>query len=368
MANIIDYLKWRGDLTLQQSEFNEIDNLILSRFVYFPLEEIMVENEVVLISELGERFKNTNIDKERILQKEDLEMFPLITKSKRFGQMKATKYVSKIDCEAEKQFSAITILMPDDTIYVSYSGTDFSIVGWKEDFNMSFKNHVASQKDALVYLQTISELYKEPIRVGGHSKGGNLAVYASIFAKEDIQNRIINIYNNDGPGFEEDIILTEGYKKIINKVHAFIPEHCIFGKLLNHKEKYTIIKSNQKGIMQHDLFTWKVQGNKFVESEKITYGSEFIDKTIKEWHKKTEPKQREQLVDIIFEIINNTQAETFIEIKNQWLTNTKIILNSYQNMDQKSKDIVLKTMSELFKIGKDNLFEDYQKSKRRNLK
>lgn len=366
MANIIDYIKWRGDLTLEQSEFNEIDNLILSRFVYLPFEEIMVENETVLISELGERFKNTKIDKEKILQKEDFELFPLMAKSKRFGQMKATKYVNKIDSETEKQFSAITILMPDDTIYVSYRGTDYSIVGWKEDFNMTFKSHVPSQLDAVLYLQTISEYYQEPIRVGGHSKGGNLAVYASIFVNEEIKKRIINVYNNDGPGFDDDIIITEDYKNIINKVHAFIPQHCIFGKLLNHKEKYTIIASDQKGIMQHDLFTWQLLGNEFVHLKEVTSGSEFIDKTFKQWLKKTEPKQREQLVDIVFEIINNTQAETFIEIKNQWLSNAKIILKSYKNIDPESKEMLLKTISELFRIGKDNLFEDYQKSKRRN--
>ena len=365
MSNIFDYIKWRGDLGLEQSEFNEIDNLILSRFVYFPFEDIMEENETVSINELGKRFRNMPIDKVRILQKEDIDFFPLMAESKRFGEMKAVKYVNKINLEEEKQFSAITILMPDDTIYVSYRGTDNTIVGWKDDFNMSFKSHVASQLDAVLYLQTVSQYYKAPIRVGGHSKGGNLAVYASVFVDEEIKKRIINVYNNDGPGFDDDVTETEKYKEMIKKVHTYIPQESVFGRLLNHEENYTIVKSTQRGIMQHDLYTWQLLGDKFIHLKEVTEGSEFIDKTIKEWLSKTEPSQREQLVEIVFEIINTTEAATFLEIKDKWLSNAKIILTSYKNIDSENKKMIMETISALFRIAKDNFFEEHKKLKRK---
>lgn len=363
MPNIFDYIKWRGDLSLKQSKFNEIDNLILSRFVYFPFDDIISENETVTIKELGERFLNTNINETRILQKEDTEFFPLMAMSKRFGEMKATKYVNKIDEEKEKQFSAITILMPDDTVYISYRGTDNTIVGWKDDLNMSFKSHVASQLDAVLYLQIIAQYYNNPIRIGGHSKGGNLAVYASVFANEQTKKRIINIYNNDGPGFDEDVIETNEYKEIIGKVHTYLPQGSIFGRLLNHEERYTVVQSSKVGIMQHDLYTWQVLGNEFIYLKEVTNGSEFIDKTIKDWLKQTEPEQREQVIDIVFEIINSTNAKTFLEIKNEWLSNAKILLTSYKNIDSKSKQMILETMSALFKIVKDNFWEETQKIK-----
>ena len=166
-----------------------------------------------------------------------------MSNSKRFGTMKATKFVNKIEVENEKQFSAITIIMPDNTLYVSFRGTDNTIVGWKEDFNMSFKSHIASQISAKEYLNMIAELYpNKKIRVGGHSKGGNIAVYSAIFAAPQIIDRIINVYNNDGPGFCEDILETQEYQKMINKVHTYIQQSSIIGRLMNHKEKYTIIE------------------------------------------------------------------------------------------------------------------------------
>jgi hypothetical protein len=225
MSNVCDYIKWRGDLELSQSEFNEIDNLILSRFSYFPFDKIINYNEVITIKELGERFSKQDIKKLTILWKDDIELFPIMSNSKRFGTMKATKFVNKIEVENEKQFSAITIIMPDNTLYVSFRGTDNTIVGWKEDFNMSFKSHIASQISAKEYLNMIAELYpNKKIRVGGHSKGGNIAVYSAIFATPQIRDRIINVYNNDGPGFCEDILETQEYQEMINKVHTYIPQ------------------------------------------------------------------------------------------------------------------------------------------------
>jgi hypothetical protein len=197
MANVCDYVKWRGDLNIEQSEFNEIDNLILSRFSYFPFDKIIKENEVVTIKELSERFKKQDIRKLPILWKDDVDLFPLMGESERFGKLLATKYINKIDQEQEKQFAAITVLMPDNTIFVSYRGTDNTIVGWKEDLNMSFKSHIASQISAKKYLEIIAQEYPDKkIRIGGHSKGGNVAVYAATFVNKEIKDRIINRINS----------------------------------------------------------------------------------------------------------------------------------------------------------------------------
>ena len=356
MSNVCDYIKWRGDLELSQSEFNEIDNLILSRFSYFPFDKIINYNEVITIKELGERFSKQDIKKLTILWKDDIELFPIMSNSKRFGTMKATKFVNKIEVENEKQFSAITIIMPDNTLYVSFRGTDNTIVGWKEDFNMSFKSHIASQISAKEYLNMIAELYpNQKIRVGGHSKGGNIAVYSAIFATPQIRDRIINVYNNDDPGFCEDILETQEYQEMINKVHTYIPQSSIIGRLMNHKEKYTIIESTQKGIMQHDLYSWQILGKEFITLPNVTNESEFIDKTIKEWLENVEPAKREQVINVIFEILNSTDAQTTKELRKNLFSNIKVILEKYKNIDPETKEMIAQTANALIKIVKNNL-------------
>ncbi len=362
MANVCDYVRWRGDLTLEQSEFNEIDNLILARFSYFPFDKIIRENEIATIKELSRRFSNQDVTKLPILWKDDVELFPLMGNSKRFGGMLATKYINKIDAEQEKQFSAITVLMPNDIIYVSYRGTDNTIVGWKEDFNMSFKSHIASQISAKQYLEEIAKEYpSSKIIIGGHSKGGNIAVYAATFASKDVKDRIINVYNNDGPGFCEDVIETAEYQKILSRVHTYIPQSSIIGRLMNHKEKYTIVESVQKGIMQHDLYSWQVLGKEFVTLKKLTNESEFIDKTIKDWLENVEPEKREQVIDAVFEILNTTEAQTMKELKANWFANAKTILGTYKNIDSDTKEMVWQTVNELLKVAKNNIFEELPK-------
>jgi len=278
--------------------------------------------------------------------------------SERFGKLLATKYINKIDQEQEKQFAAITVLMPDNTIFVSYRGTDNTIVGWKEDLNMSFKSHIASQISAKKYLEIIAQEYPDKkIRIGGHSKGGNVAVYAATFVNKEIKDRIINVYNNDGPGFCDDVIETPEYKEMIEKVHTYIPQSSVIGRLMNHREKYTVVKSVQKGIMQHDLYSWEVLGKEFVTLEEVTNGSEFVDKTIKEWLENVEPTKREQVIDVVFDILNTTDAQTMKEIKSNWFTSARTMMASYKNIDNETKEMIWQTLNELFKVAKDNVFK-----------
>ena len=361
MANIIDYVKWRGDLEFKASEFDEIDSLILNRFSYFPLDSIMKENEIVSIKELSKRFEKEDKDKMEILWKDDADLFPIMGKSKRFGEILTLEYINKIDLEAEKQFSAITLILPDNTIYISYRGTDNTLIGWKENFNMSFRSHIASQISAKEYLEGIAKQYPgKKIRMGGHSKGGNLAVYASIFASDKVKKRIINVYNNDGPGFNEDIINTEEYKKAIEKVITYIPQDSIFGMLLNHEEKCTVVHSIEKGVMEHDVYSWQVMGKNFVVLKEVTNGSKFIDKTITDWLKNLDLNTREQVIDIVFEIINLTEVRKVSDLKRALMKNAGTILSSYNHIKPENKKMITATVTALLGIIKENIKEEYK--------
>lgn len=364
MANIFDYLDWRGDLTLSQAESNEIDNLILSRFSYIPFDHIIGKNETITIEEAGERFSRLDVTKQKILQKEDVDLLPAMAKSKRFSKMKITHYINKINLEEEKQFSALTILMPDSTIYVSFRGTDNTLIGWKEDFNMSFQEHVPSQLDAVEYINSIGNKYLNPLRIGGHSKGGNMAVYAASFCNKTIQDRIINVYNNDGPGFHETVITNSSYKKILPKVHTYVPQTSIIGRLLYHEENYTVVQSIQSGVMQHDVYTWQLKGCNFIHLDEVDNGSKFIDKTIKGWLKEVSKEQRGEFINYVFEILQATDADTLSQIKENWIKNAKVLISTYKNMDEDSKKIMTQTIEALFVIIKNNVIEKLKLRKR----
>ena len=369
MSNVCEYVKWRGDLTLKQSKFNEIDALILTRLSYFPFDQLIQPNEEATVEELSKRFEKADKSTMKILWEDDNELFPLMGKSKRFGKMIVTQYVNKINAEQEKQFSATTVILPDNTIFVTYRGTDATIVGWKEDFNMCFKSHIASQKDAVEYLNMVSKKYKRLIRIGGHSKGGNLAVYAAMFTNSKVKKRIINIYNNDGPGFDDEIIKTKEYKEILPKVHTYIPQSSVIGRLLNHEEKYTVVQSIQKGIMQHDLYSWQLEGKEFICLEKVTNGSEIFDKTLKEWLINITPEQRGIVIDTAFDILNTTDVEYFSELKKNWFLNIRLMLGRYKNLDDESKKVISEIVQKLVSTVKNiisNEMTSFRKSKKEN--
>ena len=369
MSNVCEYVKWRGDLTLKQSKFNEIDALILTRLSYFPFDQLIQPNEEATVEELSKRFEKADKSTMKILWEDDNELFPLMGKSERFGKMSVTQYINKINAEQEKQFSATTVILPDNTIFVTYRGTDATIVGWKEDFNMCFKSHIASQKDAVEYLNMVSKKYKRLIRIGGHSKGGNLAVYAAMFTNSKVKKRIINIYNNDGPGFDDEIIKTKEYKEILPKVHTYIPQSSIIGRLLNHEEKYTVVQSIQKGIMQHDLYSWQLEGKEFICLEKVTNGSEIFDKTLKEWLINITPEQRGIVIDTAFDILNTTEVEYFSELKKNWFLNIRLMLGRYKNLDDESKKVISEIVQKLVSTVKNiisNEMTSFRKSKKEN--
>ena len=352
MANIFDYMKWR-DISLKNVKFNEIDNLILSRLSYFPFDGVITKDEEITLKEAYERTKILGTTG-RTLQAEDIDLYPVLAKSIRFGKCKVTNFINKIEPEAEKQFSAVTVILPDDTIYVSFRGTDNTIIGWKEDFNMSFSDIVPSQLDSVEYLDGVAKKYKNKLRVGGHSKGGNLAVYAGAFCMPETKKQIIEIYNNDGPGFLDKVIESPEYKEILHKVHTYIPQTSIIGRLLEHKEKTTIVKSTQTGIMQHDLYTWQLIGDKFIRS-KITNSSDFIDNTITNWLKEVSPKQREEFIDTWFNILNATNVETVNELSSRWFRNVATMIKTYTNLNPETRKMMSKTLRLLFKTGKDNI-------------
>ena len=357
MSNIFDYIDWRGDLSFNQSPFNEIDNLILSRISYFPFDGLISENETITIKEAYSRFQKLDLNHIHMLQKEDIELFPAVAYSERFGNLYIKGYINKRDIQAEKQFSAITFILPDGTVYVAYRGTDNTLIGWKEDFNMSFMESIPSQEEAKNYLNKVALESSENIRIGGHSKGGNLAVFAAAFCNDEIKSRILEIYNNDGPGFFDSIINTAEYQAISNKIHTYIPQTSIIGRMLKNEGKCTVVESTEFGIYQHSLYSWQVLGTKFINKEQVTKESEFIDKSLKKWLMTVDSEQREKFWVALYEIMSSTNQSTLFQMKNNLLDSSKKMIATYKGLDEETRKIVNETVKCFFNIMKENVKE-----------
>ena len=301
MPNINDYLKWRGDLTFKQSPLNEVDNMILSRFSYLPFNKIeMKEKET--IGSVVKKLKSFSVEDFNI--KGDKPLVDNLDNCIRFKDLKLTDYVENTDLKLEEQFAAITIHLNDKEMYVSFCGTDNSLIGWKEDFNLSFMQNIPAQLAGVKYLKAIAHKYDKKMYIGGHSKGGNVAVYAAVFAGNKIQDRIINVTNHDGPGCDETIIEKPEYKRILDKLYTYIPQSSVIGRLLEHEEKYKVVKSLEKGIMQHDIYSWQVLGTKIVQMKEVT------------------------------------NAVTMREISSAKMKNVAKMLKSYRNLDEKDRKMI----------------------------
>ena len=354
MANILDYINENGNITFEEEKFNEIDNLIFSRLSYLPFEDIKIE-EKETFETIANKLKDIEIKK--FIMKNDKELIKLVGKSNRYKDLLVTDYYFSRDDKKEKQFVAITIHLENDEIYISYGGTDDTLVGWKEDFNLSFMTHIPAQVEALKYIRRVSKKYNCKIHLGGHSKGGNLAVYAGIFCSKKVQDKIIDITNFDGPGFDKTVVENEKYKRILNKINTYIPQSSIFGRLLEHEEKYTIVTSDQYTFMQHDIFSWRINNQQIEKSDKVTAGSNFMNETVRNWLKTTSPKQREHFINTLYEIVTKTKAKTFKEFTAEWTKNVGIILKSYKDISYEDKKEIGKMILTFFTAVKNTIME-----------
>ncbi len=361
MANIQDYLKWRGDLTFKQAAFNEVDNLILAVMSYIVFDSIVpgpAYKDIITLEEASKLFFKMYTDRDLAVQNMFTKMVPFILRqvaeTERFKNVGLCKYVSSIDYKDEKQFAALHILLEDGTTYISYRGTDDTLVGWKEDFNMTYMAPVPAQIEALKYLEETTKKSKRLLRLGGHSKGGNLAIYAGTHCNDQLKQRIIEIYNNDGPGFYRDVIESQGYKQMLHKIKTIIPESSVVGMLLEHEEEYVIVKSKKNGILQHDIMNWEVLGTKLIYLESVSKNSRKLDYTIKSWLENIDINQRAQFIEALYNVLASTGAKTVSELTADKLKNINMALKTWGTMEETTKEMVIETLkimiSEYYKL------------------
>ena len=286
MANLLDYLDWRGDLTLAQSPFNEVDNLILAELSFVDFKDIVPapgEGQGVPLSAAAEAFfarfpAGEKIDMGVLVPDAIPDMLAKMAGSARFRDMKLSCFTDRLDVGKGEQFAALTIETRDGAVYCSFRGTDDTLAGWKEDFNLACMPEVPAQKKAVGYLQDAARQFpRRKLRLGGHSKGGNLAVYAGVFCPAAVQRCITAIWSNDGPGFHEDILDLPQHQRVEDRIFSVVPKSSVVGMLLEHEESYAVVDSDQLGFLQHDGFSWQVMGDHFVTLRQMSRQAHLSD-------------------------------------------------------------------------------------------
>ena len=316
MADLYDYLQWRGDLTFSQAPVNPVDTLIFSALSYISFGgsvESMPEVPISLKDAADEFFRLPD-QADRCRVKNDLNLLMAAAESRRFQNVMLLQYRSILIPEEETQFAAITFLLDDNSGVITFRGTDYTLVGWKEDFNMTFRETIPAQLLAQEYTAEIGSKYIMPLRLCGHSKGGNLAVFAAVKTEASIRDRIREIYNHDGPGFTAFVMDDPAYKEIASRTRTIVPQSSVIGMLLEHEEPYTIIRSKQIGLLQHDPYSWDVMGPDFVPMEEITANSRFLDQTIKTWLADMTVEERNEIVDTVFDLLTIGGADNVFDL------------------------------------------------------
>ena len=351
MENIINYAE-KELATLNEKEFNSIDSLILSQ-----ISNIILNNLVGCINSNREPVKFKDLLKAELFprmfdkvpyEESTKQLLFALASSPRFRDIRINYHISKTDPISEKQFSATTFILNNTYAYIAFRGTDYSVVGWKEDFNMAFTTPVPSQIEGVEYLNTIAKLIPHSLYVGGHSKGGNIAVYASMNCNYRVSPRIKKIFSHDGPGFREEIIKSSAFSKIKDKIHKTLPHSSLIGMLLENHEDYHIVKSNKVGgVRQHNPFSWEITNFDFNYLEKLSPGSKYTNATLHGWLSEVCDEKRKLFIETLFDIFDSTKSETFIEITQNWKKNIPIIFDSIKNIDSEVKSMIIQLIKEL---------------------
>lgn len=351
MANIFDYLEWRCDVPFSFDPFHEVDNLVLAELVYSDFKGVLsMDGTEVPLQDACKAFFQRHTHEEILKDKSFTAKAPLLMEKMlcgaRYKDIKLCWYLDETESSREVQLAAVTFLLPDQSAYVAFRGTDATLVGWKEDFNFSFLPETEGQRRAIQYLNRVGGQIQGSLRVGGHSKGGNLAVYAAAFCHPAIQDRILAVYSNDGPGFQQEMLRSEGYQRILPKAVSIIPDTSIIGLLLSSSANQRVVKSSQIGIFQHDGFSWEVSRNHFLSAE-LSEISRLIEKSLSDWLSQMSEKDRRSFTEIIFSLIESTGAESFNEISQQKLKSAEAILTAMRKMPKEKQQEILSFLQQL---------------------
>ncbi len=374
--NIFDYLDWRGDLSFTASGLNDVDALIFAWLVYYRFEDLPAEiPENMTLSELAAlheqlhgEFEEVNLSKTFDSAATATWLLACVSRTERFSGVRVGDFAKEQsdagDEGAETQFAAVSFRFEDGgepLQVIAYRGTDDSIAGWKEDCYLAISDTVPAQKAALRYFEDTADA--SPLVLCGHSKGGNLSVFAALFGSEEKVQRIRKIYSFDGPGFSFDMREMPRCALIQDKIVSIVPESSIIGMLLKHGDDYRVVQSKGFGIFQHDAMFWQVVGRNFLYAPKRTDSSVIADKALTDWIDGLSLEERREFLDALFGTLEDTGAVNVSELPEKIAQNgLRSIIRSSMNPQQKK--MVKQVLLKLVKAGNAGLYESMVKDRK----
>ena len=299
-GTVIEYLQKYGDISFREKPLNDVDSLALCQLSYLKFDgmvsDVRHNGPSVTLREIAERPDVDKLFGDVRFEKENRALFEGMLSGRRFRDMKLNCYINLVEKEWETQFSAITFILDDGTLFLAFRGTDETIIGWKEDFNMAFQEAVPAQLLAQDYVREVAAEYVMPLRLGGHSKGGNLAVYAAMNASDEVKDRVERIYSLDGPGFPEAVVNSFEYSSVSDRIVKIVPDSSVVGMVLETPERCMVVKSDVEGIMQHFAFSWQMHGGEFDKVEDVANSSVTFNKALNKWLSNLSKEQRGRAV------------------------------------------------------------------------
>ena len=367
MKNMLDYIKEFGHVSFEERAFSEIDALVLTELEYLPLEKVVPSDEngenfvtVKEIAEYMQEHKQELFDENpMMITQERHEVSQVIADAPRFQSLKFFGVVSEWDKDTTKQFAAVTVEVEPSVRLVVFRGTDETLIGWKEDFLMTYSPLVAAQTDAKEYLAKQASLFDGDLMVSGHSKGGNLAIYAAATQEEDVQLRIVDIFCFDSPGLYRSVLETKGYQNIVPLAMRYIPQDSLVGLMLESEVPYVIVKSNATGAMQHSAMTWGIEDGQFIKMEKLTKNSQLNDQTFKKWTESVSDEELELFWNVFFELLFSVGIDTVNDLYGQFMHYVQEFLKAAGDMDEEKREVLIRValllVSTRFEVWKASL-------------
>lgn len=351
MGTVIEYLAKYGKYTFGELPMTEVDSLALCQLSYLKFDGMVPEpgsgQAPAVLKELTGHPDYEKLFADVRFEKNNRALFEGMHQSRRFGNMELSNYVNIVEKEWETQFSALTCTLNDGTHYIAFRGTDETIVGWKEDFNMAFLSPVPGQEYSVRYLEEAVSGFEGSFYVGGHSKGGNLAVYSAMNCAPAIQDRILKIYSMDGPGFRPEVLERCGFDKISDRMVKILPNSSLVGMIFESDMHFQVVKSRTIGLLQHDPYTWLVKGNHLVRANDLYERRKSMDNTLNEWILSLDETQLRTFVDTLYQVITASRADNLIDFTAEWKRSLNGIINALKEVDDETKEILRKMFRSL---------------------
>lgn len=368
MRNIVTYMA-EEQRTFAESPFNPVDSLVFSTLAYLNYEaapgldasssEGVLLHDVVMLSDWRELTAHSWMED----AKDTVAFLHVLSASRRMRDVRVALYANERSKAVEKQFSAVTLTYPDaegSTAYLAFRGTDGSFAGWKEDFNLCFKEVIPSQCTAAAYLSGVASALPGPLVAGGHSKGGNLAEYAALVADDGVFARMRGVYNHDGPSFLDDPSPRIDDERFCSLLHKTVPESSAFGMILERRADYRVVRSSAMSVFQHEPFTWLTEGDDFVYQDALNPSAVFFDEALDAWLRSKAPDERERFIDAIYDLFASTEAGSWAEFQEKLFANTRLMLGARSKLDPETKSFIWQTLGSLGGILKNETLKRFK--------